>query len=461
MNIILVTADTLKAKTLEIEKNNIPNIEFLRKNGFEFRNHFVSSPWTGASFASFFTGAYPKQHGFILNCPEIKNFSEPPHEEEPDGVSFKSFNPDKENHFTKTLKKTHYCIGIQGNSVCHEERFGRHFHEYKEDFNSRLMEKIFRFSRKIRLFPLLMKIKRIKDNAKAKLFKNKYQETAKLFNKRKANIPVYKTAETLTDRTIKKIKANKNKDFFLWINFVDMHAPYTDLYNLSSKPEYKKINCNKTELFDLIYNLKNKLTETEKKFVEEKYHAKIRLIDSQIGRIIECLKENSLFEKTSIIFSSDHGEEFWEHGTKRDDKFFYTRGVSHGHTLYNELIKVPLFIYSSSISPKKINKLTSCVNIYNTVLEIAGAEKNPELPPSLIDIALNKKEMDYVIAESILFGKERKTVIDKNNFKLIKGTEDNKTELFDLNNDPKEKNDIAEQNPKKTKEMLDRLFFYI
>ncbi len=451
MNIILISADTLKAKTLETEKNNIPNIEFLRKNGFEFKNHYVSSPWTGASFASFFTGVYPKEHGFILNCPKLKNVSKLSFAKKNKPVFFQAFKHNCENYFTKILRKSHYCIGIQGNEMCYKDSFGKYFHEYLIFFqNPNLMKKIFLFSKKIKLFSFLMKIKKIKDKLLLKLFNKKKIEWA-------SSIP----ANTLVNNAVKKIKANKNKDFFLWINFMDMHTPYLDLYNLSNKSEYKTINITKSELLDLRYNLKNKLSETEKKFVIEKYNSSIRAIDKQIGKIINCLKKNSLFDKTTIIFTSDHGEEFWEHGTQRDDIYFYNRGIDHGHTVYNELIKVPLFLFNSSFGSKKINKLSSSVNFYNTVFELAGIKKDSELPVSLMDIALNKKEMDYVIAECLLLGKETKTIIDKKNFKLIKGTENSRLELYDLNTDPDEKKDISKENPKKVQELMDKLYFHI
>jgi len=449
MNIILITADTLKEKTIKTQKKYIPNIEFLKKNGFCFSNNFVCSPWTGPSFASFFTGVYPNEHSLQINIPKVKDSvnSTKTEEELLDG----SFKFEFEKQFTKFLRKTHYCMGIQGNLLCTEDfGFGKYFHEYTVHFKGNLLMKtIFRFSAKIKLYKFLMKIKKIKDNALKKL------------STKKAVLTKSKTAEVLAEDAIKKIGENKNKEFFLWVNFMDMHSPYTDICGLEEKPEYKKIDKTKSELFNLTYNLENKLTETEKKFVTEKYDSNIRIIDKGIGKIIECLKENSLFEKTAIIFTSDHGEEFWEHGKKRNDEFFYNRGVSHGHTVYNELIKVPLILFYPSLGSKKIEKLTSCVNIYNTIFELAGIQKDSELPPSILDISLNKAEMDYVISEYLLYGKETKGIIDKNNFKLIKGIGNKRTELYDLKKDPEEKKEISGTNEKKVKELARKMLYHM
>lgn len=64
----------------------------------------------------------------------------------------------------------------------------------------------------------------------------------------------------------------------------------------------------------------------------ELYDAEIKYVDSEVGRLFENLKESGIYDDTTIILTSDHGEEFGAHG-----KFLH-------NNLYEELIHIPLII---------------------------------------------------------------------------------------------------------------------
>ena len=77
------------------------------------------------------------------------------------------------------------------------------------------------------------------------------------------------------------------------------------------------------------------------------------------------LKKNNLLDKTIIVITSDHGEEFKEHG-----------GLLHGETLYEEMVKVPLIIYlPGKKSGKRISSQVSIIDIMPTILGKIGIKK--------------------------------------------------------------------------------------
>ena len=75
------------------------------------------------------------------------------------------------------------------------------------------------------------------------------------------------------------------------------------------------------------------LSEPQREWVSKLYAAEVSFVDDNVGRILQTLRDLGLYDEALIVLTSDHGEEFWEHG-----------GYEHGHTLYDELLRVPLIL---------------------------------------------------------------------------------------------------------------------
>jgi arylsulfatase A-like enzyme len=96
------------------------------------------------------------------------------------------------------------------------------------------------------------------------------------------------------------------------------------------------------------------------------YDALIRFTDAEIGRVIERLEELGLADRVVIGFTSDHGTEFLDHG-----------GHFHGHTVYGELNRVPMFFWGPSYVPAGVRIPATVQNLdfMPTLLELAGLER--------------------------------------------------------------------------------------
>ena len=131
----------------------------------------------------------------------------------------------------------------------------------------------------------------------------------------------------------------KRRPFFMMVHFFDPHLaydppsdfgmPYIIGYKGSLKPPFNPSND------DLDKMQKGELTFSpeDQQFIMGLYNGELSFVDYNIGRFFDYLKLKNLYNNTLIIITGDHGEEFWDH-----------KSFEHGHTLYNELLEVPLII---------------------------------------------------------------------------------------------------------------------
>ena len=156
-------------------------------------------------------------------------------------------------------------------------------------------------------------------------------------------------------------------DLFIFLHTYQMHAPYK-----APRSYVEKINKNvEGNLLGISNFIKQKheyfkpLGEENRRRLIDLYDASILYTDEVLlGNVIRFLKEKGVYENAMIVVLSDHGEEFYDHGS-----------WEHGHTLYNELIKIPLVIkYPFSGEHKKGNEdaLVSISDIPGMMLKESG-----------------------------------------------------------------------------------------
>jgi len=179
------------------------------------------------------------------------------------------------------------------------------------------------------------------------------------------------------------------------------------------------------------------------RYVEGVYRGEVAFADAQIGRFIATLKELGLYERAFIVVTADHGEEFWDHGE-----------FEHGHTLYDELVRVPLVVkLPADVHPAshRVPWQVRTIDIMPTVFDYLGIPA-PET-------FAGKSLMEYVrgeptgprnaFSESILYG-TRKVAWRNSRYTYIQDIEEGRDsvgELYDWKNDPGEKVELAAAEP--------------
>jgi arylsulfatase A-like enzyme len=162
--------------------------------------------------------------------------------------------------------------------------------------------------------------------------------------------------------------------FFLYVHTLDPHDPYNppDEYRKALGPDVDPQLGPRT--LKVLRSIKRRETSPSPQLIADLsalYDGEIASNDNSFGLLLKALKERGLYEDTLIIFVSDHGEEFGEHGWWQ-----------HGASLYNEVLNVPLVIrFPDSLGRgRSVKKLVSHVDILPTVLDCLGAEAPTELP---------------------------------------------------------------------------------
>jgi arylsulfatase A-like enzyme len=178
-------------------------------------------------------------------------------------------------------------------------------------------------------------------------------------------------------------------------------------------------------------------------YVRGLYDAEIDFIDTQVGRFIDELKALELYDNATIVITADHGEEFWEHGL-----------FEHGHTLYDELVHIPLIIkFPNSVPPPQsiVARQVRLLDVMPTVFDLYAVEQPPSfLGQSLLPLVRGTADVDLpAFCESTLYDTP-KIALCGPRFKYIEvvsSKQDAVGELYDWRNDPGETTDLSGDLP--------------
>ena len=176
----------------------------------------------------------------------------------------------------------------------------------------------------------------------------------------------------------------------------------------------------------------------DSKYIKACYYGEIEFLDLQFGRIINYLKDNNLIENTIVIFMSDHGELLGDHGL-----------LYKGCRFFDSLVRIPLVFSCPNILDKNYinNDLVELVDVAPTILELC----NLEIPENMQGISMKNKlvtskkndfQKPSVISEyndaTSMKGKSRGSMYFDGKYKLNIYHNHNLFELYDLENDPNE-----------------------
>jgi len=257
-------------------------------------------------------------------------------------------------------------------------------------------------------------------------------------------------ADKLFHAAVSWIEKHKQSPFFLYLHVLDPHTPYTNHPQFSFN---KGLGDTSRDVRDLFFVCRHNYTEYEQAAAAgdatwaesisaedlaemlDYYDSEIAYMDHYIGRLIDYLKYRGLWQNSLVIVTADHGEEFLDHG-----------GYWHGTTLYNELLRVPLWVHVPGMGQGICRTRVSTIDIFPTVMEFLagttahGAQvKGRSLLPI---IGGEKAEARRFIAATHFRIPRTICLIDKD-YKLIKRPGQNRLELYNITEDPGETRDLS------------------
>jgi arylsulfatase A-like enzyme len=228
--------------------------------------------------------------------------------------------------------------------------------------------------------------------------------------------------------------------FFVWLGTIDAHVAYNpriaflDLYD--SNPYHGPVNPHKTH--ELLLNIRTgkvKMSDRDWSRLFALYHGEISYNDSQLGRMIDMLDRWEITPRTAIIVVADHGEAFMEHGN-----------TGHGGSLYDEQVRVPLFInYPSGFNRALV--VTDAVEtraIFGTVMKLFGLTDDAvdDARPDLVRYCFGAAPLWPKPAIS-QFGSQLKVAIGT--MRLLKSRSN--AMVFDTQIDPYESDNLIDKRP--------------
>jgi len=325
-NILLIIVDTLRADhlpTYGYSRPTAPYLDQLAKQGVVFDNAIATSSWTLPSHASMLSGWYPHEHGA-----------------ENDGLSIRATAPLVPAVFSERGYRTG-AFSANGYFFCRRFGFGRGFAHFEDDYPSAetLVWSTF-YGRRLQTLATELRLTRI------------------LFGR--------KSAEEINRATLNWIGESDDKPFFVVLNYFDVHPPYMPPEPFRSRFMRPGARITRNQL-----NKTRFLPAQQRQNEIDAYDSAIAYVDSQIHDLLAELQSRQFLKNTIVVVTSDHGEEFEEHG------FYF-----HGNALYRELVRVPLIIWAEHSVPRgeHISQATSLVHLPATLLKLATGKADVKFP---------------------------------------------------------------------------------
>lgn len=402
-DIVLIVVDTLRADHLGVygyPRETSPTLDRLAERGTLFDASWGAAPWTLPSIMSIMTSRYPSGH-------RVEN----------DGLRLDPGIPT----LAQTLEAGGYATGgfVSHIYVTGTFGFSRGFQRF-EDFDL--------------------------DDPEYRL-----------------EAGMEPDATRVTDAALKWLADQGDRPVFLFVHFFDPHWPYEspDQFRALFPSDYRgELDAG----YDSISRYQDPnidMPPDYRAFLIDRYDGEIRYVDSEIARLLEGLRKAGRLDRSWITVTSDHGEEFKEHGS-----------VGHGRNLYEEVVHVPLLIAAPATSAegpggRRIETPVSGIDLFPTLIDLAGFERGPPglegislapvLRPGNESVAPVDAGPGIVISETVRLNTYQKALRDGDR-KLIQFMGQNRGELYDLSLDPGERNDLAGAHPEECRQLLRELY---
>jgi arylsulfatase A-like enzyme len=274
-------------------------------------------------------------------------------------------------------------------------------------------------------------------------------------------------ADVTTADALGWLDANKDVPFFEFVHYFDPHldysppAPYDTLFD----PGYQGRLGNVFDREAYQHHESDLARENDPAVaadwdhIRALYDGEIAFTDQAVGDLIKGLDERGLRDNTLIVFLSDHGEEFFEH-----------KGFEHGHTLYDELIRVPLIFSLPGTLPEntRVARQVRMIDVVPTILDVLGIRATTHLEGvslrplitgtgEIVESKVSLLPTRFAYSESMLYGSEKKSATAYP-WKLVYDTVTDEEMLFNLAVDPGEHTNVVKDETEARRLMESVLF---
>ncbi len=220
------------------------------------------------------------------------------------------------------------------------------------------------------------------------------------------------------------ISRNKEKKLFIWIHYLEPHLGYI------SHPKIKVFGTRNIDVFD----------------------GEIAAVDKNFSLLMDELRRLGIYDRTIVVFTADHGEEFMEHGE-----------TAHGRQLYNESIRVPLIMKLPAVHDKRIKEKVGEIDVVPTIVQLLNLKTDAKFDGISLIPLIYYDDTSYVTPQYSWVNYrplDAKMIVD-GDWKLIYTTKTNTFELYNIEDDPLEKINLFDSHTDVAQHLAEKLFSWI
>ena len=333
-NIVLITLDTVRAASLSLygyTRNTTPRIDRFAERGVVFEQAHTSSPWTLPSHASMFTGRWP--HELSADYTSTLDGKYPTLAEYLGAHGYATAG------FAANLG---YCSAETG--------LGRGFQHY-EDY-PRSLGQIASSSTLVRT---------VADNFRLRAWLQNDEHLNRV------------SAARQNERALAWLSTHGKTPFFLFLNYFDAHEPYLPPppFDRQFGPGRQRGRYSPLRRWLWDPGLGHRpLRDEERQEEIDAYDGALAYLDHHVGLLLDELDRRGILDTTIIVITSDHGEEFGEHGV-----------YEHGYSLYRAGVHVPLIVVAhQSPAVRRVAAPVSLRSLAATIVDLAGLGAGAPFP---------------------------------------------------------------------------------
>jgi arylsulfatase A-like enzyme len=351
-NVILISLDTLRADHLGVygyDKPTSPSLDALAARGAVFLDAVAVSPWTLPSHATMLTGLYPLHHG---------------------------------------ARSYHTRLSDSVPSLA--EIFSHAGFETAAVVSSQFIDRTSGLDRGFAVYHYVQEFSQPASGPK-----------------RPRN-----PGALVSQEALRWLSQRSDRPFFLFLHYYDAHSNYAPKRKYRrafvTPGERSPINGTTLQLMQVLSG-KRTLSESDLERLIALYDAEIRQLDDEIQKLLNALDESGLRESTLILVTSDHGEEFMEHG-----------GVLHARTYYTEVISVPFLMAGPGVPQAWRGELPiSHIDVAPTLLSLAGLAVPKEMAG--IDLSRLWRESSASVPDRYLFAEADHSNAQPDQYRMVLG----------------------------------------
>lgn len=306
-NVILISVDTLRADHLGCygyERPTSPTIDLLARRGVRFDQVFSQSSWTVPSHLSLLTSRYPHSHGVETDEQRL-----------PDDVTTLAEALGQAGYFTSAFISWVYVSDRYG--------FGQGFDEYHE---------------------LLPREDEVTSSTEASI-----------------------KASAFVDRVVEWADLGPRQPFFLFLHLFDPHinyeppAPFDEMFGTPLPGKREGTFEYLRRYIKGVHHEPERIPTDRLAGALGLYDGEIRFTDHELGRLLIALGDRGLLDNSVVVFTSDHGEEFDDHGSME----------GHQWTLYDEVLHIPLIMVfpHDRFAGRTVQAVAQSIDVAPTILD--------------------------------------------------------------------------------------------